>query len=52
MADIVSSEDVMGGQTRLEGHHINVLQIAEWVLDEEMDPETVSSEFDLDLADV
>lgn len=52
MSDIVSAEDVMGGQPRIEGHRISVLQIVEWILEEGMDPETVSSEFDLELADI
>lgn len=52
MADIVSTEDVMGGQPRIDGRRISVLQIVEWVLEEGMDPETVSSEFDLELADI
>lgn len=41
-----------GWQPRIEGHRISVLQIVEWVLEEGMDPETVSSEFDLELADI
>jgi uncharacterized protein (DUF433 family) len=52
MADLVSTEGVMGGQPRIEGHRISVLQVAEWILEEGLAPETVSSEFDLDLADV
>lgn len=52
MADIVSTDGVMGGQPRLEGHRISVLQIREWVRDEGMDVETVATEFDVDMADV
>lgn len=52
MADIVSTEGVMGGQPRLDGHRISVLQIVEWVREEGMDVETVAAEFDLDMADV
>lgn len=52
MAEIVETDGVMGGQPRIEGRRISVLQIAEWILVEGMDPETVSSEFDLPLADV
>lgn len=52
MTEVVKTPGVMGGQPRLEGHRISVLQIAEWVLDEGMEPEQVSSEFDLELADV
>ena len=42
----------MGGQPRIEGHRISVLQIVEWVNEEGMDPETVAAEFDLELADI
>jgi uncharacterized protein (DUF433 family) len=42
----------MGGQPRLDGHRISVLQLAEWILDEGMRPETVATEFDLGLADI
>jgi uncharacterized protein (DUF433 family) len=52
MAEIVSTEDVMGGQPRIEGHRISVLQLVEWIHDEGMDPETVATEFDLALADI
>lgn len=52
MSEIVASEGVMGGQPRLDGHRISVLQIVEWVHEEGMDPETVAVEFDLELADV
>ena len=52
MADIVETEGVMGGQPRLAGHRISVLQIAEWILDDGLEPEAVSNEFDLDLADI
>ncbi|MFB6228598.1 MAG: DUF433 domain-containing protein [Halobacteriales archaeon] len=52
MSDIVSEEGVMGGQPRIEGRRISVLQIVEWIHEEGMDPETVATEFDLDLADV
>lgn len=52
MSDIVETEGVLGGQPRIEGRRISVLQIAVWILEEGMDPETVSSEFDLSLADV
>lgn len=42
----------MGGQPRIDGHRISVVQIHEWVIEEGMSPEDVSAEFDLDLADV
>lgn len=52
MNRIVETDDVMGGQPRIEGRRISVLQIYEWVNEEGMTPETVSSEFDVELADV
>lgn len=52
MDGIVKTDGVMGGQPRIEGRRISVLQIYEWVNEEGMSPETVSSEFDLSLADV
>lgn len=42
----------MGGQPRIEGRRISVLQIVEWIHEEGMAPETVAAEFDLDMADI
>lgn len=52
MADIVHTPGVMGGQPRLDGHRISVLQIAERVHEQGMDPETITAEFDIELADI
>lgn len=52
MSEIVSTDGVMGGQPRIEGRRISVLQIVEWVHEEGMDPETVAAEFDLDMAEI
>ncbi|NEU57244.1 DUF433 domain-containing protein [Halorussus sp. MSC15.2] len=52
MNRIVKTDDVMGGQPRIEGRRISVLQIYEWVNEEGMSPEAVSSEFGVELADV
>ena len=52
MAEIVATEDVMGGQPRIEGRRISVVQIVEWVNEDGLAPETVATEFDLDMADV
>ncbi len=52
MSEIVSTEGVMGGQPRIDGRRISVVQIVEWIHEEGMDPETVATEFALDLADV
>jgi len=52
MADIVSTTGVMGGQPRIDGRRISVVQIVEWIHEEGMPPETVATEFELDLADI
>jgi len=52
MTGIVKSDGVMGGQPRVAGRRISVLQVYEWINEEGMSPETVSSEFDVELADV
>jgi len=52
MADIVSTDDVLGGEPRIEGRRIGVLHVATRVLDGDEPPESVAADFDLDLADV
>jgi len=52
MDGIVKTDGVMGGQPRIDGHRISVLQIYERVNEEGMAPETVSSDFGVELADV
>lgn len=52
MSEIVSTEGLMGGQPQIEGRRISVLQIVEWVHEEGIDPETVATEFDLDMAEI
>lgn len=52
MADIVSTEGVLGGQPRIEERRISVVQLVEWVNEEGMAPETVATEFDLELATI
>jgi uncharacterized protein (DUF433 family) len=42
----------MGGQPRIAGRRISVLQIVEWIHEEGMDPEEVAAEFTLDMADI
>lgn len=51
MADIVATDDTLGGEPRIVGRRIGVLHVATRVLDGD-DPEEVAAEFDLDLADV
>lgn len=52
MAEIVATEDTLGGEPRIEGRRIGVLHVATRVLDRGDEPEEVAAEFDLDLADV
>jgi uncharacterized protein (DUF433 family) len=52
MSEIVSTDGVMGGQPRIEGRRISVLQVVEWIHEGGMDPETVATEFELDMAEV
>ncbi len=52
MAEIVSTEGVLGGQPRIAERRISVVQIVEWVQEEGMDAETVVAEFDLELASI
>lgn len=52
MAEIVSTDGVLGGQPRIAERRISVVQIVEWIQEEGMDPETVAAEFDLELASI
>lgn len=52
MAEIVETDGVLGGQPRLDGHRISVLQIHEWVIHEGQSPSAIATNFDLDVADV
>lgn len=49
---IVSDDDVMGGEPRIEGRRITVRQVAEWVEEEGLDARTVADRHDLDVAAV
>jgi uncharacterized protein (DUF433 family) len=49
---IVSDDDVMGGEPRIEGRRITVRQVKEWVEDGGEAPEAVAERHDLALADV
>jgi len=49
---IVTTEDVLGGKPRLDGHRVSVLQVAELVLDGGDDPADVADQLDLSLAEV
>ena len=52
MPDIVRTEGVLGGEPRLAGHRISVLQVADMVLDAGNDPEHVADQLDISLAAV
>lgn len=52
MVDIVRTEGVLGGEPRLEGHRISVLQVADMVLDAGHPPEYVADQLSLTLAEV
>lgn len=47
---IVRTEDVLGGEPRLEGRRISVLQIAERVIDAGQSPEYIADQLDLSLS--
>jgi uncharacterized protein (DUF433 family) len=52
MAEIVSTEEVLGGAPRIEGRMIGVHHVGRRVIDAGKSPEQVAAEFDLDIADV
>lgn len=52
MAEIVSTDDVLGGAPRIEGRRIGVHHIAKQVVDAGKSPEQVAADFGLDIADV
>lgn len=52
MTRIVSTDDVLGGEPRLESRRISVVQIADMVLEGDHSPEYVADQLDISLADV
>lgn len=52
MAEIVSTEDTLGGAPRIEGHRIGVHHITKRILDGGDSPEQVAADFDLEIADI
>ncbi len=52
MAEIISTNDTLGGAPRIEGRRIGVHHIAKQVLDAGESPEQVAANYDLDIADV
>lgn len=52
MAEIVTTDGVLGGAPRIDGRRIGVHHIAERVVDAGESPEQVAADYDLDIADV
>jgi uncharacterized protein (DUF433 family) len=52
MPDIMCDDDVMGGEPRLEGRRVSVLQVADLVLEAAHSPEYVADQLGLTLAEV
>lgn len=52
MASIVKTNGVLGSESRLEGHRITVIQVADMVLQGEQSPEYVGDQLDISLAEV
>lgn len=52
MSEIVSTEDVLGGEPRIQGRRIGVLHVATRVLDGGEPAASVAADYDLDLGDV
>jgi len=52
MAEIVSTNDTLGGAPRIEGRRIGVHHIAKRVRDAGESPEQVAADYDLNIADV
>lgn len=52
MEGIVSTEDVLGGEPRIEGRRISVLQIQELVEIGDKSPRTVAERFGLEITEV
>lgn len=52
MSEMVRTEDVLGGEPRLDGHRISVVQIADMVFEGDHSAEDVADQLDVSLADV
>ena len=52
MAEIVSTDDTLGGAPRIAGRRIGVHHIAKRVIDAGEPPEQVAADYDLDIADI
>jgi len=52
MTEIVRKDGILGGEPRLAGHRISVLQVADMVLEGEYSPEHVADQLGITLAEV
>lgn len=52
MGTIVHDDDIRGGDARIEGSRITVLDVKRRVVDEDDDPHVVAGEYDLSLGDL
>lgn len=52
MSEIVQTSGVLGGEPRIAGRRVSVIQIVDMILDGEHSPEYVADQLDLSLADV
>lgn len=52
MAHIVRTDGVLGGEPRLEGRRVSVIQVADLLLEGDHEPSYVADQLDLSLADV
>jgi len=52
MTEIVRTDDVLGGEPRLDGHRISVVQVADMVLDGGDAPEYVADQLGISLGEV
>lgn len=52
MSEIVRTDGVLGGEPRLAGHRISIVQVADMVIKGDHSPEYVADQLNLTLADV
>jgi len=52
MGTIVQDDNVRGGDARIEGSRITVLDVKRRVIDEDEDPHVVAGEYDLSVGDL
>ncbi|PSP68613.1 hypothetical protein BRC85_01875 [Halobacteriales archaeon QS_1_69_70] len=52
MADIVKTEDVLGGKATIAGHRVSVYQVGQLYLQGEYSPEDIADQLGLSLSEV